>query len=157
LIEWDFAYKSINRGLAPSIFISEVFMSDESKQYSQTELDHIVARETAKNQMSDFKNSLALTNQANTQALADINAKITQIFSIMSEQNKEHKLEREKLIEDLRKEIDKDFASKIDMLNISNRLDQLWIKISVAIVTTFSIGSLIGWVITTIISAKGIT
>lgn len=131
-------------------------MTEKNKQYTQDELDHIVARETAKNQLSDFKNNLALTNQANTQALADINAKINQIFSVMSEQNKEQRIEREKLIEDLRKEIEKDFASKIDMINISNRLDQLWIKISVAIMTTFAIGGLIGWVITTAISAKQI-
>ena len=128
-------------------------MSDESKQYSQDEVNHIVARETAKNQLNDFKSNLSLMNQAHTQALADINAKITQIFSIMSEQSKEQRIESEKLIESLKKEIEKDFASKIDMLNISNRLDQLWIKISVAVMTTFTIGGIVGWLITTAISA----
>lgn len=128
-------------------------MSDEAKQYSQDEVNHIVARETAKNQLNDFKSNLSLMNQAHTQALADINAKITQIFSIMSEQSKEQRIESEKLIESLKKEIEKDFASKIDMLNISNRLDQLWIKISVAVMTTFTIGGIVGWLITTAISA----
>ena len=128
-------------------------MSDETKQYSQDEVNHIVARETAKNQLNDFKSNLSLMNQAHTQALADINAKITQIFSIMSEQSKEQRIESEKLIESLKKEIEKDFASKIDMLNISNRLDQLWIKISVAVMTTFTIGGIVGWLITTAISA----
>ena len=129
-------------------------MSDETpnKQYSQDEVNHIVARETAKNQMSDFKSNLSLMNQSNTQALADINAKITQIFSIMSDQNKEQREEREKLIDGLKKEIEKDFASKIDMLNISNRLDQLWIKISAAIITAITIGGFVGWLITTTIS-----
>ena len=131
-------------------------MSDETaKHYSQDEVNHIVARETAKNQMNDFKSNLALMNQANTQALADINAKITQIFSIMSDQNKEQREEREKLIDGLKKEIEKDFASKIDMINISNRLDQLWIKISVAIMTAVTIGGLLGWLINTAISAAG--
>ena len=128
-------------------------MSDETKQYSQDEVNHIVARETAKNQLNDFKSNLSLMNQAHTQALADINAKITQIFSITSEQSKEQRIESEKLIESLKKEIEKDFASKIDMLNISNRLDQLWIKISVAVMTTFTIGGIVGWLITTAISA----
>ncbi len=130
-------------------------MSDESKHYSQDEVNHIVARETAKSQMNDLKSNLGLMNQANTQALADINAKITQIFSIMSEQNKEQRDEREKLIDGLKKEIEKDFASKIDMINISNRLDQLWIKISVAIMTAVTIGGLLGWLINTAINAAG--
>lgn len=129
-------------------------MSEDNKQYTQDEVNHIVARETAKNQLTDFKSHLALMNQSNTQALADINAKITQIFSIMSDQNKEQREEREKLIEGLKKEIEKDFASKIDMINISNRLDQLWIKISVAIMTTLFIGGLIGWLINTALSAS---
>lgn len=127
-------------------------MSEDNKSFTQDEVNHIVARETAKNQLNDFKSNLALMNQSHTQALADINAKITQIFSIMSEQNKEQRLESEKLIEGLKKEIEKDFASKIDMLNISNRLDQLWIKISAAVITTFAIGGLVGWIITTTIS-----
>jgi len=131
-------------------------MSEDNKQYTQDEVNHIVARETAKNQLNDFKSHLSLMNQSNTQALADINAKITQIFSIMSDQNKEQRDEREKLIEGLKKEIEKDFASKIDMINISNRLDQLWIKISVAIMTTFAIGGLIGWIVTTSINASKI-
>jgi hypothetical protein len=132
-----------------------IHMSDESKHYSQDEVNHIVARETAKSQMNDLKSNLGLMNQANTQALADINAKITQIFSIMSEQNKEQRDEREKLIDGLKKEIEKDFASKIDMINISNRLDQLWIKISVAIMTAVTIGGLLGWLINTAINAAG--
>lgn len=132
-------------------------MSDPEKQFSQDELNHIVARETAKLQLADFKNNLALMNQANTQALADINAKINQIFNMISEQNKEQREDQEKLIESLKKEIEKDFASKIDMINISNRLDQLWIKISVAIMTSITLGGIIGWVITTAISAAGIS
>ncbi len=131
-------------------------MSDPEKTFTQDELNHIVARETAKLQLSDFKNNLALMNQSNTQALADINAKINQIFNMISEQNKEQREDQEKLIESLKKEIEKDFASKIDMINISNRLDQLWIKISVAIMTSITLGGIIGWVITTAISAAGI-
>lgn len=131
-------------------------MSDTDKQFTQDELNHIVARETAKLQLADFKSNLALMNQANTQALADINAKISQIFNMISEQNKEQREDQEKLIESLKKEIEKDFASKIDMINISNRLDQLWIKISVAIMTSITLGGIIGWVITTAISAAGI-
>lgn len=132
-------------------------MSDPEKHFTQDELNHIVARETAKLQLADFKNNLALMNQANTQALADINAKISQIFNMISEQNKEQREDQEKLIESLKKEIEKDFASKIDMINISNRLDQLWIKISVAIMTSITLGGIIGWVITTAISAAGIS
>lgn len=131
-------------------------MSDTDKQFSQDDLNHIVARETAKLQLADFKSNLALMNQANTQALADINAKISQIFNMISEQNKEQREDQEKLIDALKKEIEKDFASKIDMINISNRLDQLWIKISVAIMTSITLGGVIGWVITTAISAAGI-
>lgn len=132
-------------------------MSDPEKQFTQDELNHIVARETAKLQLADFKSNLALMNQANTQALADINAKINQIFNMISEQNKEQREDQEKLIDALKKEIEKDFASKIDMINISNRLDQLWIKISVAIMTSITLGGVIGWVITTAISAAGIS
>lgn len=132
-------------------------MSDIEKQFSQDELNHIVARETAKLQLADFKSNLALMNQSNTQALADINAKINQIFNMISEQNKEQREDQEKLIDTLKKEIEKDFASKIDMINISNRLDQLWIKISVAIMTSITLGGVIGWVITTAISAAGIS
>lgn len=132
-------------------------MSDPEKTFTQDDLNHIVARETAKLQLADFKNNLALMNQANTQALADINAKISQIFNMISEQNKEQREDQEKLIESLKKEIEKDFASKIDMINISNRLDQLWIKISVAIMTSITLGGVIGWVITTAISAAGIS
>lgn len=132
-------------------------MSDPEKTFTQDELNHIVARETAKLQLADFKSNLALMNQANTQALADINAKISQIFAMISEQNKEQREDQEKLIESLKKEIEKDFASKIDMISISNRLDQLWIKISVAIMTSITLGGVIGWVITTAISAAGIS
>lgn len=132
-------------------------MSDPEKTFTQDDLNHIVARETAKLQLADFKNNLALMNQANTQALADINAKISQIFNMISEQNKEQREDQEKLIDALKKEIEKDFASKIDMINISNRLDQLWIKISVAIMTSITLGGIIGWVITTAISAAGIS
>lgn len=132
-------------------------MSEPEKTFTQDDLNHIVARETAKLQLADFKNNLALMNQANTQALADINAKISQIFNMISEQNKEQREDQEKLIESLKKEIEKDFASKIDMINISNRLDQLWIKISVAIMTSITLGGVIGWVITTAISAAGIS
>lgn len=135
---------------------TRLYMSDSDKQFSQDELNHIVARETAKLQLADFKSNLALMNQSNTQALADINAKINQIFNMISEQNKEQREDQEKLIDTLKKEIEKDFASKIDMINISNRLDQLWIKISVAIMTSITLGGVIGWVITTAISAAGI-
>jgi hypothetical protein len=132
-------------------------VTNPEQKFTQDDLNHIVARETAKLQLADFKSNLALMNQANTQALADINAKISQIFNMISEQNKEQREDQEKLIDVLKKEIEKDFASKIDMINISNRLDQLWIKISVAIMTSITLGGIIGWVITTAISAAGIS
>ena len=76
-----------------------------------------------------------------------------QIFSVISEQNKEQREERDKLVNSLKSEIEKDFASKMDMLNISNRLDQLWIRISAVVVTAIGFGSVIGWVVTTSINA----
>lgn len=124
-----------------------------SPMYSQNDLDEILAREESRNEVRQLQSQLIVSTQSNGQALADINLKISQLIETMTQQNKEQHQEREKLIDTLRIEIQKDFASKIDLINLSNRLDQLWIKISAAIITTLGIGGVIGWIITTAVSS----
>lgn len=131
-------------------------MGNESQTFTRQEAMQIAAQEVAKQQMTGLKDNMIVMSQSNSTALAEINVKITQIFTSMVEQNREQKEDRDKLIGGLKLEIEKEFASKIDVINISNRLDQLWIKISAVILTATTIGGIVGWVISTIVGFKNV-
>lgn len=119
---------------------------------TRDEAMHLVAREVAKQRMTDMERKIAENESKTSVALTKIELQVAQVITMIKEQNI-------KAIEDkkeFKKEIESEFASKIDLERLENKLDQLVLRITVTVGTIVSVGLLVGWLLSAASSVKGI-
>ena len=118
-------------------------------KYSETDAQHLVAREVAKQRMSDMERAIEEGERRSVQSMAEIKIQIANLALLIKEQS----VSMEKNSDLLKKEIEKDFATKLEVNDLSNRvesdfdklntkIDSLWGKLTL-IVSTITAGGLV--------------
>jgi hypothetical protein len=118
-------------------------MSD--KVFTEDEAMHLVAREVAKQRMSDMERKIDQNDHKTTVALTEIKQQISQVIVMIDKQS----LEQEKSDQSLKVEIEKEFASKLDLQRLESKLDSLSTRIYVAISVIAAVGAAVTWAIST--------
>ena len=118
-------------------------------KYSETEAQHLIAREVAKQRMSDMERMIGEGERRSVQSMAKIEVQIANLSLLIKEQSQA----MDKNSDLLKKEIEKDFATKLEVNDLSNRvesdfdklntkIDSLWGKLTL-IVSTITAGGLV--------------
>lgn len=127
---------------------------EEGTMYSESDVQHLVAREVMKHRMNDYERGLSsLTNQ-----VKDSNAKVDQSLKSLNESLERHYQHTSDCREDLRNEIERDFVTKLEFTTemskldtkidavghtLSSKIDGLTIKIATAVTVS---GGILGTV-----------
>lgn len=107
----------------------------QEHKYTAEEVNHLVAREVAKQRMADMERQIGTLNNTITKAVADFNAKLDALSNTISTQHKTiwEAIRGER--DELRKEIEKDFATKLDLALLEAKVDKIWLKVSIPVAT----------------------
>lgn len=119
----------------PNISIEEL---SDNHTMSVADAMHLVAREVAKQRMGDMERSIKEGELRTVASFSALREQVTALTYLIEKQS----LHMEKATDNLREEIKKDFATKIevssDFEKLNTKIDTQWSKL-VLIVTTVSI------------------
>lgn len=118
-------------------------MTTQPNMMTETDAMHLVAREVAKQRMGDMERKINENDSKTSLALLEIKAQISQVITMIKEQTAKQEENRK----EFKKEIEDEFASKIDLERLENKLDQMFLKITVTVGTLISVGLLIEWAV----------
>jgi hypothetical protein len=108
----------------------------DQKSYSQEEVDHMVAREVAKQRMSDLERNLENTNSQVVKMFAKFDVAFENLQRSIDSQDTK-----------IRAEMERDFATKIEMTTAHNTLDKkidsVWYKVSIPVGTLLVVISIL--------------
>lgn len=99
-------------------------VTDDEKRYTQDEVSHLVAREVAKQRMADMERSISNTNDQVVKMWAKIEASFDSLKKSINERDN-----------DLRREIERDFATKLEVEQMRGELNKIWLKVSLPVGT----------------------
>lgn len=119
-------------------------------KYTETEAQHLIAREVAKQRMADIERMINEGERRSVQSMAELKVQISNLALLIKEQS----VAMEKNSDMLKKEIEKDFATKIEVNSLSNRvesdfnklntkIDSMWGKLTVIVSTISAVGLVI--------------
>lgn len=119
-------------------------------KYTETEAQHLIAREVAKQRMADIERMINEGERRSVQSMAELKIQISNLALLIKEQS----VSMEKNSEMLKKEIEKDFATKIEVNSLSNRvesdfdklntkIDSMWGKLTLIVSTISAVGLVI--------------
>jgi hypothetical protein len=125
------------------------------KTYSETEAQHLIAREVAKQRMGDIERNTAEMERRFISLLSELKAQIANQTILIKEQS----ISMEKNSENLKREIEKDFATKLEVNGLSNKvnsdfdklntkIDALWGKLTLIVSTITVAGLFVQYLIT---------
>jgi len=106
----------------------------QEKNYTIDDVNHMVAREVAKQRMSDLERNLQQTNDQVVKMWAKFDASFEAI-----------KLAIEGQEDNWRKEMERDFATKMDLERLDAKVDKVWLKVSLPVATVVG---LVQWIVT---------
>jgi hypothetical protein len=118
-------------------------MPPDEKLFTQDELLHAVAREVAKQRMSDMERSIKEGELRTVSSFSELKSQITTLSNLVEKQS----LHMETATNSLREEIKKDYATKkelsaeFDKLNI--KVETQWSKLVLIIATITTVGTVI--------------
>jgi hypothetical protein len=119
-------------------------------KYTETEAQHLIAREVAKQRMSDIERMVNEGERRSVQSMAELKVQIANLALLIKEQS----VAMEKNSDTLKKEIEKDFATKLEVNDLSNKvesdfdklntkIDSMWGKLTVIVSTISAVGLVI--------------
>lgn len=119
-------------------------------KYTETEAQHLIAREVAKQRMADMERMINEGERRSVQSMAELKVQIANLALLIKEQS----VAMEKNSDMLKKEIEKDFATKLEVNDLSNRvesdfdklntkIDSMWGKLTVIVSTISAVGLVI--------------
>lgn len=110
------------------------------KTFTETEAMHLVAREVAKQRMSDIERTIKEGEHRSVIAFSKLEAQIQALFNLVEKQS----IAMEKANDGLREEIKKDFATKIevaaDFEKLNTKIDTQWSKLMLIVSTVTAVG-----------------
>jgi septal ring factor EnvC (AmiA/AmiB activator) len=112
------------------------------KMFTEDEAMHLVAREVAKQRMSDMERKISDNDTKTSIALAEIKTQIKQVINMIEKQS----IEEDHTRKELKEEIERDFATKSDLKVVEVKLDGLVTKIAMVVGTLTAIGLVIKWI-----------
>ena len=117
---------------------------------SLEEAERLASGRVAEYRMNEMDGKISLNDSKTTTSLVEIKSQIAQVITMIKEQN----TKQEAAQKEFKKEIESEFASKFDLERLENKLDKLWLRITVTVGTIVASGLLIGWLLTTANSFK---
>jgi hypothetical protein len=126
----------------------------EEKMMTESDAMHLVAREVAKQRMGDMERSIKEGELRTVASFSELKAQVGTLTTLVEKQS----LHMEKATDNLREEIKKDFATKIEVaadfekLNntitsnkdaLNTKIDNQWQKLVLIFATITAIGTLI--------------
>jgi len=111
------------------------------KMFTEDEAMHMVAREVAKQRMSDMEKKISDNDTRTSIALAEIKTQIKHVINMIEKQT----LEEDRTRKELKEEIEREFATKADLKIVETKLDGLVTKIAMVVGTLTAIGLVIKW------------
>lgn len=109
------------------------------KTYTEDEMQHLLAREVAKQRMGDMQRMIDENKKETQIGFSKLEVQISQVLSMIEKNN----TSRTESFESLRREMKTDFATKADVdadfEKLNTKIDTQWQKITL-IVSTVSIG-----------------
>ena len=119
-------------------------------KYTETEAQHLIAREVAKQRMADLERMITEGERRSVQSMAELKVQIANLALLIKEQS----ISMEKQTDTLKKEIEKDFATKLEVNSLSNRvesdfdklntkMDSMWTKLTIIVSTISAVGLVI--------------
>lgn len=97
--------------------------------YSSDEVQHIVAREVMKHRMGDLEVKLASVEASMTTLFSKLESSLAALSLQISKSSEMVKECRE----ELRTEVDREFATKLELNRLESKVDKMWAKITVAV------------------------
>lgn len=127
----------------------------EKEHYTSSEVEHIVARRMAEQQIIQLQNGQLETNKRIVEMVTGFNAKLELMFNSLEK----HPEKMEKCRDEIFTEIDKDFPTKLHLATMENHLrvqieavnkkvDMQWLKITIPVSIVVAASSVVGWIIT---------
>ncbi|WP_395011755.1 hypothetical protein [Undibacterium sp.] len=119
-------------------------------KYTETEAQHLIAREVAKQRMADLERMITEGERRSVQSMAELKVQIANLALLIKEQS----VAMEKQNDTLKKEIEKDFATKLEVNDLSNKvesdfdklntkIDSMWGKLTIIVSTISAVGLVI--------------
>jgi len=119
-------------------------------KYTEADAQHLIAREVAKQRMGDMERMITEGERRSVQSMAELKVQIANLVILIKEQG----VITEKNSDTLKKEIEKDFATKMEVNALSNRvesdfdklntkIDSMWGKLTVIVSTISAVGLVI--------------
>lgn len=108
----------------------------DTKVYSETEALLLADREVMNTRMNELVNRIDRSEKAQAEGFS----KIEQHLSLMTNTMEKQVLAEEQRREILRAEFSKEFATKLDLERLANKVDTMWLKITIIVSTVVAIG-----------------
>ena len=117
------------------------------KVFTEDEAMHLVAREVAKQRMSDMERLIKENDTKTSIAVAEVKIKIDSIYALLQQ----HEQARAQGAKEIREEMASEFASKSEMKllesNIENKLDKLWQRVTLPITGVIATGLVVQYML----------
>ena len=117
-------------------------MSDE-KTYTETEMQHLIAREVAKQRMGDMERMIEANKKETQIGFTKVEAQLTQVLTMIEKNN----VDRSASFDALRREMKTDFATKSEVENdfekLNTKIDEQWKRISLVVGVISVVGGIV--------------
>ena len=107
-------------------------MSDGEIKYTLEEVNHMVAREVAKQRMGDMERALQNIQVDQTKIWAKFDASFDALKVLIEGQD-----------EKFRKEMERDFVTKLDHAELKASVEKMWIRVSAPVAAIVFIGGFV--------------
>lgn len=112
----------------------------EKENYTASEVEHIVARRIAEQQLIQLQNGQIALEKKLVEVVSSFTSKLDSVMHLIEKQPER----MDKCRDELRAEIDKDFPSKLDFHELKKQVDIQWIKITLIVSVVVAVITAIG-------------
>lgn len=115
-------------------------VSHEAKQrFTEQEIKEAVGHALTNQRVDHLERMIAVANDANLRTLAEIRIHIERLTKMISDQHGHI----DRCRSELRAEIEKDFASKLDLVQLAAKVDRQWIKITATVTAVIAVAMIV--------------
>lgn len=119
----------------------------KEKLYTADDVQHMVAREVARQRMEDMERQLGTLTATLNKTVTEFNLKLDSINKNIIVNTDKLFLEFREDRKDLRDEIEREFASQKELIRLEGKVDKIWLKVSVPVGVIVAIGGFIQYIV----------